>query len=368
MYISRRVLSLLIIIGILVLLISCTSQNPLATSSEVLPASTKSEATLAQPAILPTGTSTLVKLPTASSTFTPTSTSTFTPTQQPSNTPSSTSTSVPTLASVSLVPGVYSGGGCLDYTLVKKTNYGWPWASFIWCVEYVEIHPDGSMIFVMSWNLYDYSEGLTAITKRSDVNNPKMYLTDNLGNRYDSIIVSDNGAGDLVMVKDVTYYGTFTFRPPKPGANRFTFHDDDNSKVITDILLIEPAVYIYDVELKWSPLSIRYYSDNWTASKTDQGELVLTHTTYNNCQVTEWEPEEAQGKYLNTIDIGTLKYDIFRTQEPDWSLREYVLVGGLETAGLTGTPLFHVTIPYDNSAACLEDVGSILSSVEPAAP
>jgi hypothetical protein len=343
---SWRMHVLLILSGCMVLVAGCTTQQPsgMPSGSQVINPiniSTLSPTNTKQSAIP----STLTQVPSVSATIKLRPTGTNTPTQKPIATTTTTMTLTPTLAISSLVPGVYSGGGCLDYTLVKKTNYGWPWASFIWCVEYVEIHPDGSMIFVMSWNLYDYSEGLTAITKRSDVNNPKMYLTDNLGNRYDSIIVSDNGAGDLVMVKDVTYYGTFTFRPPKPGANRFTFHDDDNSKVITDILLLEPSVYINDIDLKWSPLSITYFSDKWTAGETDLGGAMFTHTKYDNCQVMEWEPGEAQGKYLNTIDIGLLKYDIFRTQEQDWSLREYVLVGGLENAGLTGTPLFPCNHP-----------------------
>jgi hypothetical protein len=308
------------------------------------------------------------QLPTATSTFAPKPTATLTPTSKSTATLTATPTLTPTLTITSLVPGVYSGGGCLDYTIVKKTNYGWPWASFTWCVEYVEIHPDGSMIFVLSWKLFDMMEGITSVTKRSDINNSNMYLTDNLDNRYDAIIVSGDAAGDIVMEKDVTYYGTFTFRPPKSGANRFAFHDDDNSKVITDILLLEPAVYIYEIDLKWSPLSITYYSDKWNAGKTDQNGVLLTHTKYTNCQVMEWQPGDAQGKYLNTIDIGTLKYDIFRTQEQDWSLREYVLVGGMENAGLDNIPLFHVTVPYDNSAACLEDVSSILASLKLISP
>ncbi len=248
-------------------------------------------------------------------------------------------------------------------TIVKKTNYGWPWVSFTWCVEYVEIHPDGSMIFVLSWKFFDSSEGVSEVTKRSDVNNPKMYLTDNLGNRYDSIIVSGDAADDIVMQKDITYYGTFTFRPPKPGANRFTFHDDDNSKEIPDILLLEPNIYIYEIDLKDSPIAASYYSDKWTASQTKQGGFKLTHTKNANCEITEAAPGEPQGALINTIDIGALKYDIYRTQQDKWSLREYVLVGGLDEAALATKPMLQVTIPYDNSAECLDAVGTVLASL-----
>ncbi len=267
-----------------------------------------------------------------------------------------------------MVPGFYSGGGCIDYTIVKKTNYGWPSASFTWCVEYVEIHPDGSMIFVLSWKLLNMSEGITSVTKRGDVNNPNMYLTDNLGNRYDAITVSGEAAFDITMSKDVTYYGTFTFRPPKPGANRFVFHDDDTSKVITDIFLLKPAIYIYSIDLKWSPLSILYYSDKWTAAQTDQGGFKLTHTKYANCEISEEKPGEPQGTYINTIDIRSLKYDIYRTQQADYSLREYVLVGGLDKAALSDKPLIQVAIPYDNSAQCLNDTGTVLASLNVPTP
>jgi hypothetical protein len=272
------------------------------------------------------------------------------------------------MTSAVLIPGVYSSGGCLDYTLVKKTNYGWPSASFSWCVEYVEIHKDGSMIFVMSWKLVDFSEGLTSITKRSDVNNSNMYLTDNLGNRYDAVIVSGDAAHDIIMQKDVTYYGTYTFRPPKPNANRFTFHDDDSDKEISDILLLKPSVYIYDIYLKLAPLAITYYTDKWTAGETDQGWFRLTHTKYANCQVMEWQPGEAQGKYRGSIDMGNLTYDMFSAQETDWSLREYVLIGGLENVKLSEKPSFHVTVPYNNSVACLDDVSSILASLKSSLP
>jgi hypothetical protein len=224
------------------------------------------------------------------------------------------------------------------------------------------------MIFVLSWKLLDFSQGVTQISKASDANNPNMFVTDNLGNRYNSISVSGDANGSIIMEKGKTYYGSFIFRPPKPSANRFAFHDEDNDKVISDIVLDKPSIYIYEINLKWSPATITYYSDKWTSSQTDQGGFKLTHTKYPNCEIAEAEPGEPKGSLINTIEIGSLTYEIYRTQQTDFSLREYVLVGGVDESVLATKPRIIATIPYDNSAQCLDAVGTVLASFHTPSP
>lgn len=367
----RRILVLLILPVFMVLAAGCKQVQSSSTATASLSGAIEVVATKS-PVVeaLPQDSQTATQPPPPSSTSTsaPTSTKTLIPTQQPPQTPTNTPTITPTLVIAALSPGVYSSGGCLDYTYSKPNTYGWPWASFTWCVEYIEIHKDGSMIFVMSWKLVDFSEGLTSVTKRSDVNNSNMYLTDNLDNRYDAIIVSGDAAGDIVMEKDVTYYGTFTFRPPKPGAFRFTFHDDDTGKEISNIILEKPAVYIYDIQLTWSPLDVTYYSDKWTVGQTEQGGIKLTHQKYANCEVMEWQSGEAQGKYRGSIDIGDITYDMYSTSESNWTVREYAYLNGLGNTELASLPIFSVTIPYDNQIPCIDDASSVLASLKLASP
>ncbi|MBN1889860.1 MAG: hypothetical protein JW850_17830 [Thermoflexales bacterium] len=63
-----------------------------------------------------------------------------------------------------------------------------------------------------------------------------MYLTDNLGRRYDHIIT--NGAakmgGDVYSNKPPAMLdGVFVFPPALPGGTVFTFHDDDQHIAIS---------------------------------------------------------------------------------------------------------------------------------------
>lgn len=70
-----------------------------------------------------------------------------------------------------------------------------------------------------------------------------MYLIDNLGNRYDHI--ATNGAANLgsnvFQGPPTPVTGTFVFSAPLPGAAVFSFYDDDQQVVISDIRLIAPA-------------------------------------------------------------------------------------------------------------------------------
>jgi hypothetical protein len=170
------------------------------------------------------------------------------------------------------------------------------------------------------------------------------------------------------MVPGTTYYRTYTFPHANPGAFRFTIDDPAYKREITKIVLLEPIITINEVVFKYYPLVGSYYSDKWTASQTEQGGFKLTHTKSTNCEITETKPGEPQGALINTIDIGSLKYDLYRTQQEKWSLREYVLVGGLDEATLATRPMLQVTVPYENTAECLDAVGTVLASLHVPAP
>jgi hypothetical protein len=189
-----------------------------------------------------------------------------------------------------------------------------------------------------------------------------LFLSDNQNNRYDPITVNINQMGSMNMVPGTTYYGTIAFPHANPGAYRFVIHDPDNKSEISDILMIDPVITINEITTKFYPLVGSYYSDKWNASETKDGGFWLSHKKYALCEMSEEKPGKPQGSLINTIEIGSLKYDIYRTQQKDFSLREYVLVGGVDEAVLATKPLIIVTIPYDNPAPCLDDIGSVLAS------
>lgn len=75
------------------------------------------------------------------------------------------------------------------------------------------------------------------VNKDSDVDNRLVYVTDNLGNRYDQAAAGGDFARAVTMEHNVPASGWFKFPPPKPGARTFTFRMDDQHVVIENIVL-----------------------------------------------------------------------------------------------------------------------------------
>ncbi len=328
--------------------------------------SSTNSSTLAPDAFFPTRTTTATPLPIASSTAAPTTTPSLTPTTQPSATSSPEPSFTLTEVSDKLKPGIYGAGGCdafwiyIDY---GYTSYG---VQITWCVDHVEVTPDGSMIFVLTYKAdYDFYQH---ITERFSLKSKDLYLTDNLNNRYDPSSISMDGLNSSNMVPGAIYYRTYTFPHANPGAFRFTIDDPAYKREIAKIVLTEPSITLEEVLFKYYPVVGSYHSDKWKTSQTEQGGFELTYTKYANCVISETQPGEPQGALINTIDIGTLKYDIYRTQMEKWSLREYVLVGGLDETVLATKPMLQVTIPYENTAECLDAVGTVLASLREPSP
>jgi len=102
-------------------------------------------------------------------------------------------------------------------------------------IERVEVSAH-DMTFYLS-EVFSYSGEGFRFGKRSDVGNKLIYLTDNLGNRYDQIAVGGDFGRDMLMEHDLKAQGWFKFPPPKPGAYIFTFRMDDQHVVIDNIVL-----------------------------------------------------------------------------------------------------------------------------------
>ena len=162
------------------------------------------------------------------------------PAAETPDTASSTSGDPPPVARADLpAAGNYSIGRCGLPPLTEEER---AWVKL--CVNSVEVQENGQMVFMLSWQAR-IGEGVlaadgtpaTALAKPSDVGNRNMYITDNLGNRYDFTGLGGAAEEDAVILKDQTVEGWFLFPPPQPGAKLFTFHDDDNFWAIAGVSL-----------------------------------------------------------------------------------------------------------------------------------
>jgi uncharacterized protein YgiM (DUF1202 family) len=106
----------------------------------------------------------------------------------------------------------------------------------MFCVEGVEVRENGYMQFNVGWTAQMVNRG-NWVDKGSDAGNRNMYLTDNLGNRYDHVETSGAAADAVRIPHGETARGWFLFLPAHSAATSFVFHDDDQGLVIGDIVL-----------------------------------------------------------------------------------------------------------------------------------
>ena len=351
---ANPTMTIILTVLICVLLSACGAQTPPET-----PGATK-------PPEVPVAVlenTTLSPLPLPSST--PTSAHTSTPTLQPSPTatatptplPTETKTPTPTATPDTVQPGLYTAHGCTPIIFPTSAIFR---AEF--CVIRIEVDRNGYMLFTVSWTALMPPD--RTMTMHSDVGNRNMYLRDELGNRYDHIGVSGSAStGYIFTDNNETTTGSFIFPPAKPGAHTFTFYDDDNMVEVANLVLVNPTIIREVAALNWYPFSVEYLLEDWISSRTSQNELVLTHQEFPSCQLIEWAPGELVGAYKNTVDLGPVTYDLYGWNETDWSVREYLAIGGL--AGITEDvqPFFHLHVPYENSQDCIFDASEVLSSL-----
>ena len=298
---------------------------------------------------LPSSTATLI--PTATYTLTPNPTATATLTPLPSETPTPTPTATPD----SVQPGLYSANGCVTIGLSHSTI-----VRVEFCVVRIEVDRNGFMTFIVTWTAY--MPPYMTIHKGAYEGN--MYLTDDLGNRYNHIATSGSAGSEYNFeFSGDTTQGVYIFPPARPGATVFTFHDDDNRDVVANLVLINPTIIREVSELAWYPFAVEYLLENWTGGRTPEGGVFLTHNQYPTCQLIEWAPSEVTGRYRNTMDLGPVTYEIYSWNETDYSVREYLGIDGL--AGITEDvqPLFHMQVPYENSQDCVFDASEVLGTL-----
>ena len=232
------------------------------------------------------------------------------------------------------------------------------------CVISVTVTRDRHMIFTMSWKLTNIP-GQGTVTKQSDEYNSKMYIVDNLGNRYDHISGGGEAYDSTVMEEGVPVMGTFEFLAPPVGAFTFDFHDGNKDLVINNLRLTDPIILYGDLELTNTPYTLPYLLEFWDLVSGESGESVLTHKQMPACTLVEQSFGTPQGKLKNRLAIGTLTYDIYGyiDQANNLGVREYVLVEGVDGLDPQNLPFFVITIPLDNSEACIFAVSDLLAGV-----
>lgn len=107
------------------------------------------------------------------------------------------------------------------------------------CVDNVVVKPDGYMEFNIVWGV-TLSGRVNRAIKHPDTGNPNMYVTDNLGNRYDHVEVGGAAAELTTLLHTQTAWGWYLFPPARPGATEFAFHDDDQHVQVPGIVLLHP--------------------------------------------------------------------------------------------------------------------------------
>ena len=150
-------------------------------------------------------------------------------------TPPQATPAIGSLATV--VPGSYSVGK----SFTQKTPYdaGGQRGTYstILTLDRVEVSKQGMIFFLTELVIYSDPDHRVRVNKKSDVGNTLVYVTDNLGHRYDQVAAGGAFAQSMTMEHKVPAAGWFRFPPPQPGAHTFTFRMDDQHVVIENIVL-----------------------------------------------------------------------------------------------------------------------------------
>ena len=264
------------------------------------------------------------------------------------------------------MPGTFYAGGCGS----KSMSQG---GEMDFCVTGVTVNADRHMIFAVTWTLSGIPSGFTVI-KRSDEGNRNMYLIDNLGNRYNHTAGGGAAYVSVVVTDGNPISGWFDFGQPPVGAFTFDFHDDDNGVVIGGISLYggssNPSINYKVFPLEQYPMSLAYQEELWQPATIDGGAILLANKTIQFCTVRAVAPGEPKGILKSTIAVGKMTYQIYGSFDEGIGLfiREYIYVSGLSGVDPNLKPFFVVTIPADNSLACILDVSDLLSSLAPQQP
>jgi hypothetical protein len=134
-------------------------------------------------------------------------------------------------------PGRYAQSASASQTVGYDASGQQGAYTFVLTLESVEV-TSVSMTFSLR-EVFQYSNPshTVRVNKRSDVGNTLIYVTDNLGNRYDHTAVGGDFARSVMMEDDIPATGYFVFPAPRTGASTFTFRMDDQRVSIGGIVL-----------------------------------------------------------------------------------------------------------------------------------
>ncbi len=313
-------------------------------------------------ATLQPSTATFTEAPTETPSPTITLTATLTPSPTSTETPTITPSPTPNM----VMPGNFNVGGCSSVAMSQGGKLDF-------CVTSVTVNNDRHMIFNVTWTLSNIPSGFT-VTKRSDKANKKMYLIDNLGNHYDHIAGGGGAYASVVVGDGAPISGWFDFGVPPAEAFTFSFYDDDNKVAIGGISLFggaaSPVITYKELKLDQYPLLLQYQEDLWQPSVFSDNSIILVGKPIPFCTVRAIAPRQPKGEYKNTIELGTITYDIYAYFDDSIGLfvREYLYKSGLSGVDPNAKTLFLATIPGDTSLNCILYVSNLLSSLAPRGP
>jgi hypothetical protein len=269
-----------------------------------------------------------------------------------SNSP--TATAAPTM----IMPGNYYIGKCADIDpgLGVKEKF---------CINDIRVDKKRHMFFNVSWTASNVPNPPGYIIKHSDKNNYQIYLTDNLGNRYDQAAGGGAAYRDTHLENDLPHPGWFEFGSPPVGAIKFNYYDKNNHLVIKDIVLIPGYGYIqYDtLPLSQYPLIIKYDKDKWNPTKSADNTNMLTNKTLPACTIQPKSPSAPVGKFKSLTADGDIYYKIYGyfDDAQDLYIREYIYESGIKGLDPSLKPFFYVTIPAVKSQECIVAVNNVLA-------
>lgn len=128
------------------------------------------------------------------------------------------------VAGCATAPGVsrYPQDDCAVYSHARNEFK----ARIKWCVRYAEVRDDAMEVRV-SWEVVSLEGTVDTIFQWADESNPRMYLTDEIGQRYDHARVSGAALGSVHQAGSLRE-GSFFFPLRGQRARSFLFHDDEN--------------------------------------------------------------------------------------------------------------------------------------------
>jgi hypothetical protein len=158
-------------------------------------------------------------------------------TDGPGSAPARPTTPPDTAPAVQIPPGYHPVGRAMG---AQVSCAGQPFGTVQIRVEGVEVLASAELRLHVAY-VWQVSNSERAscpeynITIGSDAQNTNMYLTDELGNRYDHVRAGGAAAREKTMEPNVAQEGWFLFPAPRPGAQVLAFRDDDNGMAIVDI-------------------------------------------------------------------------------------------------------------------------------------